>query len=232
MTRKPLHHRSFAKVWPSAALAALLVAQPIAAGDVSTLLKELEKELNTLDTPQPQARPSPGNSSSGKRQATETVTLRALNVPAGKNPAARQLDSRLKSLRTRISNQRRYLEKRFDQETRDHRSHIATIKSQAGTQLPITNLKIYMDGALVFTAEPIASLRSSELTLYQNTVVPRTYQMTIKGSRLVQEGEIMRLENFTVKTPWTIKGEQKRHLALLKPLVTADGKASLEVLFD
>lgn len=230
MTRKSPHHRSFAKIWPSAALAALLVAQPIAAGDVSTLLKELEKELNSLDKPQRQARPTPGSPTTDKKQPT--VTLRALNVPAGKNPAARQLDSRLKSLRTRISNQRRYLEKRFDQETRDHRSHIATIKSQAGTQHPITNLRIYMDGALIFTAEPIASLRSSEVTLYQNTVVPRTYHMTIKGSRLVQEGEVMRLENFTVKTPWTIKGEQKRHLALLKPLVTADGKASLEVLFD
>lgn len=232
MTRNSLHHRSLAKVWSSAALTALLVAQPVAAGDVSMLLKELEKELNSLDTPQQQKRPTPGNPTAHKKQPTETITLRALNVPAGKNPTARKLDSRLKSLRTRISNQRRYLEKRFDQETRDHRSHIATIKSQAGTQHPITNLRIYMDGALVFTAEPIASLRNSELTLYQNTVVPRTYQMTIKGSRLVEEGDVMRLENFTVKTPWTIKGEQKRHLALLKPLVTADGKASLEVLFD
>lgn len=217
--------------------------------EVSSLLKELEKELQALEQEQRQDRLAAkakaavagaamtGTAKGGsKGYNTPTQRFKALNVaplPRESKPT-RLLESRLKSLQNRIAHQRLHLENRFAQLESSAHSHMATIASQwrPDAQHPITNLQIYLDDTLVFAAEPMAALQSPAITLYQNTLEPRSYTMTLKGSRLIEDGDVMRLEDFAVKAPWHITKDQQRHYALIKPMVTADGKPTLEVLFD
>lgn len=207
--------------------------------EVGSLLKELEKELQALEQEQAQDKVTSKAKSAGsgtKGYNTPTQRFKALNVAPAiqESKPTRLLESRLKSLQNRIAHQRLHLENRFAQLETSANSHMATIASQwrPGAQHPITNLKIYLDDTLVFAAEPIAALQSPAITLYQNTLEPRSYTMTLTGSRLIEDGDVMRLEDFAVKAPWHITKDQQRHYALIKPMVTAEGKPTLEVLFD
>lgn len=206
--------------------AALILSTPSQAADVGSLLKELEKELSALDEPAPKT---------AAKANIPTQTFRALAIPPVQQGTAQAgLDAKLKSLSRRIASQRQHVTSHFSGAAPTDRSHIATIATQlvSGDAPAITNLKIYLDEVLVFAAEPIAALTAGKATLYQNAITPRQYQLKITGSRLVSAGDEMRLEDFTVTAPWQISSAQKKHLALLKPMITAGGKATLEVLFD
>lgn len=211
------------------ALAILFAGTIGMASDVASLLKELEQELSALDAP-----------TTAKPVKAPTQTFKALAIPAGgeDTAAARDLDAKLSSLKGRIASQRQHLASHFSAIAPSAENPIATIQS-SGDQLltdaggaAITNLRVYLDDVLVFAAEPIASLAAEKITLYENPLPPREYQLKVTGSRLVSAGDVMRLEDFTIKAPWPIGIAQKKHLALLRPMLSADGKATLEVLFD
>lgn len=203
-------------------LGAFTITAPSLAGDVATLLKELEQELSALDEPVRKAEPN-----------VPTQSFKALAIDENQNPADAALLAKLKTLKARIASQRQHVLNQFAESAAGQKSHVARIA--AGIQPkehPITNLKVFIDDVLVFAAEPLASLADAETTLFENTLAPRDYQLKITASRLVSAGDVMRLEEFTVKAPWPISAGQNRHLALIKPIIAADGKASFEVLFD
>lgn len=202
---------------------ALFSAAPSLASDVATLLKELEKELSALDSPVRKADPK-----------LPSQTFKALAIPKTENPHNAALAAKLKALKARIASQRQHVAQQFAASAAVQRSHIARIAAELASpaQHPITDIKVYLDDVLVFAAEPLAALATNQATLFENTLAPRSYQLKVTGSRLVSAGDVMRLEPFTVTAPWAISAEQKRHLALLRPIVAADGKASFEVLFD
>lgn len=200
-----------------------LFAPASMAGDIATLLKELERELSALDEPVRTADPK-----------VPTQSFKALAIPDSPNPHEAALTSKLASLKKRIASQRQHVLRQFGDSAAVTNSHVARIAADLAPaeQHPVTNLKVYLDDVLVFAAQPLAALTTQQTTIYENTLAPRQYRLKITGSRLVTTGDDMRLEEFAVKAPWPISADQKRHLALIKPIIAADGKASLEVLFD